>query len=191
MPETPNVVTLLEQQSFAALVSKGIRGLLFPPIQNGTSIKADTTNNILNGYPIGGITTGGDSVDSEEFQDQLLGGQNKSFLGGATDPGDITFTTYFNTAKGKPKLQRIRHSRSITPQFILILATTSPTEGKLQGWFASGVNYAGGNEIKGGVLADDDTGVDIPNGNEFFWKYNEMAFAPLAIPNPYTMEPRQ
>lgn len=44
---------------------------------------------------------------------------------------------------------------------------------------------------KGGVLADDDAGVDIPNGNEFFWKYNEMAFAPLAIPNPYTMEPRQ
>ncbi len=47
MPETSNVVTLLEQQHFAALVSKGIRGLLFPMVQNGTSIKADTTNNIF------------------------------------------------------------------------------------------------------------------------------------------------
>ncbi len=144
-----NVIKELEMQHFEAIVSKGIRGLLFSMIHDGTKAKADTTKNILNGYPIGGITTSGDSVDSEEFQDQLMGGEFKSFVAGAIDGGDVTLTTYFNVAKGRPPITGIRHSRVITPQFILILATTCTTPGKLQGWFAAGVNYNGGNEIKG------------------------------------------
>ncbi|MDR1270633.1 MAG: hypothetical protein LBK82_14015 [Planctomycetaceae bacterium] len=147
--EAPDVVTQLEKQSFEALVSKGIYALLFPMINDGEGIKADISNNVLNGYPVGGITSGGDSADSEEFQDQLMGGEFKTFIGGAIDPGDVTFNTYFSVEKGRPQISGVRNSRVITPQFILILAIQSETDGKLQGFFAAGVNYSGGNDIKG------------------------------------------
>jgi hypothetical protein len=146
---TPDIVTELEKQSFEALISKGIYGLLFLMIHDGDTIKADISENLLNGYPVGGITGGGDSVDSEEFQDQLLGGDYKTFVRGAVDPGDVTFNTYFSMEKGKPKLSGIRNSRIITPEFILILAIQSEDEDKLQGFFAAGVNYSGGNDLKG------------------------------------------
>jgi hypothetical protein len=147
--EAPDVVAQLEKQSFEALVSKGIYAMLFPMIHDGTERKADISNNLLNGYPIGGITSGGDSTDSEEFQDQLMGGEFKTFIQGATDPGDVTFNTYFNLEKGRPPITGIRNSRVITPAFILILAIESETADKLQGFFVAGVNYSGGNDIKG------------------------------------------
>jgi hypothetical protein len=121
----------------------------------GADIKIDSTKNILNGYPVGTFNSGGESVDSEEFQDQLSGGNYKAFLGGAIDGGDITFNTYFEPSKGKPNIPGIVKSKIITPQFTLILAIVNTIQAgtgdilTLQPFYASGVNYSGGAELKG------------------------------------------
>lgn len=139
----------LTAQAFQGLVSKGIYGLLFPLKTVAEQLVIDTTTNLLADYPVGGFSTSGDSVDSEEFQSQLAGGNNKTFLAGAVDPGEITFNSYFAPSKGKPKVTGAVNSTVTSPQFILILAIEHATSTLLQGFFAAGVNYAGGNEIKG------------------------------------------
>ncbi|MDR1959385.1 MAG: hypothetical protein LBQ54_10165 [Planctomycetaceae bacterium] len=150
MPD-PEIYDVIASQGFDALVSKGIYAMLFPVTRNETTgdFETDTATNLLNGYPVGGISGSGDTADSEEFQDQLMGGVNKCFISGAIDPGDISFNTYYSLSKGRPKIQSIKHSRVITPQFVLMLAVTTDDEDMLQGWFAAGVNYSGGGEIKG------------------------------------------
>jgi hypothetical protein len=152
MPEIINTqIDKLTEQAFQALVSKGIYALLFATKYDTASKKivADTSKNILYGYKVGGFNTSGDSADSEEFQDQLSGGFFKSFIGGAIDGGDFSFNSYFAPDKPKPKITGIVRSTVITPQFILILAIEHEDEDKLQGFFASGINYLGGNDIKG------------------------------------------
>jgi hypothetical protein len=141
----PSTLTDLQKVT-TAMVSKGIYAIL---LKLKTSGEADTSRNILNGYTIGSITSGGDTVTSEEFQDQLLGGTNKTFISGAIDPGDFTISTYFNPDKPKPEIDPVVNSIVTTPQFILILATTGGAEGALKGFWAGGVNYNGGQEIKG------------------------------------------
>ncbi|MDR1383323.1 MAG: hypothetical protein LBJ67_05700 [Planctomycetaceae bacterium] len=139
----------IASQSFKALVSKGVYALLFPiKITSGTP-SVVTDSNLLNGYPVGTFNGSGDTADSEEFQDQLRGGLFKMFAGGAIDPGDVTLNTYFAPELGRPKLPTIVNSEVISPQFLLILAVGSTTSGKLKGFFAAGVNYSGGNDIKG------------------------------------------
>jgi hypothetical protein len=134
----------IASERFEALVAKGIHAILFRVTRSGI----DSTKNLLYGYPIGGFNTSGDSVDSEEFQDQTRGGMYKNFVGGAIDPGDITFTAYFAPDMGKPDIEGVTNSRSLTPQFVLTLATKKDDD-TLEGFFSAGVNYAGGNEIKG------------------------------------------
>jgi hypothetical protein len=139
----------LTQQAFQGLVSKGIYALLFPLKTDEGELVIDTTTNLLADYPVGGFSTSGDSADSEEFQSQLAGGVNKTFLAGAIDPGDISFNTYFAPNKSKPNVAGVVNSTVTSPQFILILAIQHTTATLLQGFFAAGVNYAGGNDIKG------------------------------------------
>jgi hypothetical protein len=147
MPEIELPSTLNDlQQVTTAMVSKGIHAILLKMKAAGV---ADTSKNILKGYTVGSITSGGDTVTSEEFQDQLLGGTNKTFIASAIDPGDFTISTYYNPSLAKPKVDPVTDSLVITPQFILILATTGGAEGALKGFWAGGVNYNGGNELKG------------------------------------------
>ncbi|MDR2757618.1 MAG: hypothetical protein LBC20_18160, partial [Planctomycetaceae bacterium] len=51
--------------------------------------------------------------------------------------------------QNKPDVAGVVNSTVTSPQFILILAIQHTTETLLQGFFAAGVNYAGGNDIKG------------------------------------------
>ena len=143
----PGVFAEVQNRAFKALVSKGIYALLFPLKEVNGEIIVDTSENLLNGYPVGGFTGSGETVDSEEFQDQLMGGVYKNFVSGAVDPGDIGFTTYFTPAKGKPDLAKVVNSQVFTPQFLLILAVNQD-DNTLQGFFSGGVNYAGGNDLK-------------------------------------------
>ena len=142
------IMTQIEGESFEALVSKGIHAILFPLKRVGLNVTTDKSKNLLYGYPVGGFNTSGENVDQEEFQDQIRGGDYKTFLPGATDPGDITFNTYFAPTLGKPDIAGVVNSMVITPQFILALARKQ-SDTVLQGFFLAGVNYAGGNEIKG------------------------------------------
>jgi hypothetical protein len=149
-PVVPSVIDELASQAFVSLVSKGIYAMLFKTVDNGGgSTSADTSANLLNGYPVGGFTGGGDNVDQEEFQDQLMGGSFKTFIGGAIDAGDMTFNTYFAANKGRPPITGVVNSTMITPQYILVLAYQHTDPDKLQGFFAAGVNYLGGNDLKG------------------------------------------
>ena len=145
----PEFNTQVINEAFEAIVAKGIHALLFP-LKRGTngSIEIDTSKNLLYGYPIGSFNTGGESVDSEEFQDQTRGGIYKTKVAGAIDPGDITFNAYFDPKFGKPDIAGVHNSMVFTPQFVLYLARKK-SETELQGFFAAGVNYAGGSEIKG------------------------------------------
>jgi len=156
---TPTIITQIADEGFEALAAKGIHALLFPMESVSGNIQANMSKNILCGYPIGNINTSGENVDQEEFQDQIRGGNYKNFFGGAIDPGDITFSAYFDPNRGKPDIRGVENSMMITPQFALILARvklpapwpnqskTTPTS--LQAFFSAGVNYAGGMEIKG------------------------------------------
>ena len=144
-----DIFDLLSEDAFEALVSKGIRVILYPiKRQSDGSLEVDKSKNILYGYPVGGFNTSGESVDSQEFQDQLRGGMYKSKIGGQIDPGEITFDAYFDPTHGKPDIEGIVNSMSITPQFVLALARKK-SETMLEGFFAAGVNYAGGFDIKG------------------------------------------
>ncbi|GHT26826.1 hypothetical protein FACS18942_05010 [Planctomycetales bacterium] len=136
----------LTQQAFAALVSKGIYCLLFPVKTDKT---IDKTVNYLNGIPVGNITAGDESADSEEYQDQLAGGIYKNFISGAIDPSDITMTTYFSPTTAQFTPPAPVQSVVVTPQMILILAVESAQEGQLQGFFAAGCNYSGGRGLDG------------------------------------------
>ncbi|MCL2710771.1 MAG: hypothetical protein FWE95_07810 [Planctomycetaceae bacterium] len=144
-----DVMTQVADDNFEALVSKGIHAILFP-LKRGTNgaIELDKSKNLLHGYPIGGFDSTGDTVESEEFQDQLMGGNFKNFIGGAIDAGEITFNAYFAPTKGKPKIEGVVNSMVIVPQFVLSLARKK-NETTLEGFFTAGVNYGGGNDIKG------------------------------------------
>jgi hypothetical protein len=144
----PDVFTQITSEGFEALVSKGIHVLLFRVHRVGGVIQTDKSVNLLCGYPVGGFNTSGESVDSEDFQDQIRGGMHKTKVGGAIDPGDITFNAYFDPNRGKPEIEGVVNSMSITPQFVLALARKKSST-QLQGFFAAGVNYAGGMDIKG------------------------------------------
>jgi len=137
-------MTQIEDERIEALVSKGIHAMLFRMTRSGT----DTSRNLLYGYPVGGFNTSGESVDQEEFQDQLAGGMHKTFIGGAVDPGDITFNAMFVPEMGMPEIEGVVNSMSMTPQFTLVLARKK-SDTVLEGFFSAGVNYAGGNDIKG------------------------------------------
>lgn len=143
-PEFTTVATQIASERFEALVSKGIHAMLFPVTRDGL----DKSKNLLYGYPVGGFNTSGETVDQEEFQDQTRGGDYKTFIPGATDPGDITFNTYFDQNKGKPPIEGVVNSTVMTPQFVLVLARKQSAT-QLQGFFTAGVNYSGGNDIKG------------------------------------------
>jgi hypothetical protein len=145
MSVPPNdVATQLGNERFEALVAKGIHAILFAVTPSGT----DKTRNLLHGYPVGGFQTSGETADMEEFQDQIRGGNYKTYIGGAIDPGDITFNAYFAPTMGKPEIEGVINSTVLTPQFILQLARKQ-SDTMLQGFFAAGVNYLGGNDIKG------------------------------------------
>jgi hypothetical protein len=161
-----------------AMVSKGIHALLF---KIGADEQPDITKNILYGYTVGGITSGGDTVDSEEFQDQLAGGTNKTFIAGAIDPGDFTINTYLNPTKGKPKIDAVKDSLVITPQFMLILATTGGTSGALKGFWAAGVNYNGGNEIKGDYGKIIGSSLKFKASGEVKVGFTEVGLIPMAL----------
>lgn len=151
-PDTINAEEILGQmgeESFEGLVAKNVLMMLFPMIRDGNGLKADTSENLLNGYKVGGFSGSGDSVDSEELQDQLMGGEYKAFISGAIDAGDFSITTAFNPDKGRLKITPIRHARVVSPQFALLLATTCDDKTKLDVWMIAGVNYLGGREIKG------------------------------------------
>jgi len=140
--------TQIANEAFEALVSKGIHAILFPLVRGSNGIEVDKTRNLLYGYPVGNINGSGENVESEEFQDQIRGGNYKQKIGGVIDPGDITFDAYYDPNKGKPAIEGVVNSMAFTPQFILALARKkSPTT--LDGFFLAGVNYAGGNELKG------------------------------------------
>jgi hypothetical protein len=133
-----------------AMVSKGIHMLLFKLQADG---KPDTSKNILYGVSMGSISSSGETVDSEELQDQLIGGNYKAFLSGAIDPGDFTLNTNYTPKMGKLEINPVVDSFVIAPQFLLILATTNSADdkGNLKGFWASAVNYNGGREIKGDI----------------------------------------
>jgi len=139
-------IDALTEAAFAALVSKGIYCLLFPVKADKT---IDTTVNYLNGVPVGNITTGDETPDSEEFRSQLAGGVYKTFIRGAIDPGDVTLANYFspngNEFTPPPPVQSI----VMSPEMIIILAVESDAAGKLQGFFACGCNYNGGRNLDG------------------------------------------
>jgi len=141
---TPEFMTQIASERFEALVSKGIHAILFAVTRDGI----DKTKNLLHGYPVGGFNTSGETIEMEEFQDQIRGGMSKTFIAGQTDPGDITFDAYFSPEKGKPDIEGVVNSMVLTPQFILTLARKK-SDTTLEGFFSAGVNYSGGNEIKG------------------------------------------
>jgi hypothetical protein len=147
----PEFVDTIESNATTALVSKGIYAMLYKMVKNGALFTPNVTKNYLFGYTIGGINGSGDTVSSEEYQDQLLGGTNKTFVPGAIDPGEITLTTYFDPQKGVPDVDPVRHSYIITPQFLLILAVldSKATPKSLRPFWTGGVNYNGGNDLKG------------------------------------------
>jgi hypothetical protein len=140
-----DIFTQLTADHFETLVSKGIHAILFRVKRDGTT---DKTKNILYGCPVGSFNTSGETVEMEEFQDQIRGGMHKTKVGGAIDPGDITFKAYFDPTRGKPDIEGIVNSMAVTPQFTLILARKKNAT-TLEGFFAAGVNYAGGNDIQG------------------------------------------
>ena len=135
--------------AFEGLVAKGVLMLLFPMVRNGSAIQADTSENLLHGYKVGGFTGSGETVDSEELQDQLTGGAYKAYISGSIDAGDMNLTATFDPDKGPLKLTPMRHSRVVTPNFVYLLATTSPDPEKLDVFLIAGVNYLGGRDIKG------------------------------------------
>jgi hypothetical protein len=165
MPTIENnaILTANNAEVFRQLVAKGIHLLLFPyTTGTGGAAQLDTTTNLLYGYRYGTITSGGESVDQEEIADQLAGGSFKSFAGGAIDGGDFTMNTYYNIATGGPQIQQIVDSTIMVPQFFLLMATTMQSDpDKLQVFWAAGVNYNGGKEIKG------DTGKAIGSSLKF------------------------
>ena len=147
-PPTPEILTQIANEGFEALVAKGIHAMLFRIERQGTGYRTDTTKNLLYGYPIGNFTKGEESVESEEFQDQIRGGSYKNHVAGAIDAGDITFNAYFDVNVGKPDIEGVVNSTVFTPQFALILARKK-SDTMLEGFFSAGVNYLGGNDIKG------------------------------------------
>ncbi len=150
MPEPENtIISQITDEAYEALVAKGVHVLLFPLVKESTGIKADTAKNLLKGWPIGSFTGSGETADSEEYQDQLIGGIYKTFISGGLDPGDINLKTYFNPDVGKPDIAPVKHSRTITPQFVLMLATTCDEPEQLEVWWSGGVNYLGGGGING------------------------------------------
>lgn len=153
MPDNDTFTGVLDEvqnKAFKALVSKGIHALLFPMKEDDDgNIVCDISLNLLKGYPVGGFSGSGDTADSEEFQDQLMGGAYKNFVPGAVDPGDISFNTYFTPGKAKPNLATVKNSMVFTPQFMLALATETNDPETLQGFFAAGVNYQSGSDLKG------------------------------------------
>ena len=144
----PNIDTI-PFQAFEALVAKGVYCLLFPLKVTGGNMINDTTENLLNGIPIGNITIGDETPEQEEFQDQLAGGLYKTFAGGSIDPGDLNLTSYFAPGKPPLKIQGVVNSTVIIPQFTFIAAVQDTDPMKLQAFFAAGVNYNGGQGIQG------------------------------------------
>jgi hypothetical protein len=152
MADKVDVIEELQSNAFKQMVSKGIRIMLFQMKDKSGTIEADTTTNILYGWPLGTIKSSGDTADSEEFQDQLSGGTYKTFISGGIDPGDVTLNTYFSPTVGKPAITPIVDSVVFTPQFLLLFATTMASDPtKLQVFFAAGVNYIGGGDVNGDI----------------------------------------
>ena len=176
----PEFNTQVANEAFEALVSKGIYVLLFPLKRTPTGIEVDTTKNILYGYPVGGFNTGGESVESEEFQDQIRGGMYKTKVAGAIDPGDVSFNAYFNPNMGKPKIEGVINSMVITPQFALYLARKK-TETTLEGFLAAGVNYAGGNDIKGDYGKIIGSSLKFAISGEPKFGYEEVGEIPMVL----------
>ena len=140
-----DIFTQVTSDFFEVLVAKGLHAILFRVQRDGT---VDTTKNLLYGYPIGNIKTSGETVESEDFQDQIRGGTYKTKIGGGSDAGDITFDAYFDPNRGKPEIEGVVNSMSFTPQFALYIGRKKNST-TLEGFFAAGVNYAGGMDING------------------------------------------
>jgi hypothetical protein len=132
------------------------------------------------GYPIGGFTKDPESVESEVFENQLLGGMHKAKLAGAIDSGGINFNAYFDPRRGKPKIVGVVNSMVFTPQFVLYLARKK-SDTMLEGFFSSGVNYAGGNDIKGdfGKVIGSSLKFDI--SGEAKYGYDEVGEIPMEL----------
>jgi hypothetical protein len=145
---TLDLIDVEGENAFEGLIAKGVLMMLFQMVRDGSDILCDTSENLLNGYKLGGFNSSGETVDSEELQDQLSG-VYKAFISGSIDPGDFTINATFDPDKGPIKLVPMRHSRVVTPQFVLLLATTCNEADKLDVWMLAGVNYLGGREIKG------------------------------------------
>ncbi|MCL2306154.1 MAG: hypothetical protein FWC43_12495 [Planctomycetaceae bacterium] len=138
----------ISEQAFKALVAKGIYCLLFPIKVSGKTKTTDTSKNLLNGVSVGNITIGDETPDQEEFQDQLLGGLYKMYAGGAIDPGDLSLATNFEPDAIPLEISGVVNSQVVTPQFALVLAVEKDDK-TLQGFFACGANYNGGQGLQG------------------------------------------
>ena len=147
--DTLDIIDNFGKETFEGLVAKNVYMMLFPMVRSGNGIVADTSENLLNGYKLGGFTGSGDTADSEELQDQLMGNEYKVFVGGILDGGDFTINSMFNPDKPRLKIIPMRHSRIVSPQFVFLMATTSDDPEKLDVFLAAGVNYLGGRDIKG------------------------------------------
>ncbi|MCL2710277.1 MAG: hypothetical protein FWE95_05300 [Planctomycetaceae bacterium] len=172
----PTFMTQLASERFEALVSKGIHAILFPVKKTGV----DSTKNLLYGYPIGTFNTSGETVEMEDFQDQIRGGMCKTSIAGQTDPGDITFDAYFTPDMGKPKIEGVVNSMVTTPQFILTLARKKSST-KLEGFFSAGVNYSGGNEIKGDLGKAMKTSLKFKITGESLVGYDEVGEIDMSL----------
>ena len=179
---TPTVITQIANENFEALVSKGIHAMLFALKRIGGTVQADTSVNLLYGYPIGGFTKGEESAEQEEFQDQIRGGIYKTFVGGAIDPGDIIFNAYFSPTMGKPEIEGAINSTIITPQFVLLLARKQ-SDTLLQGFLAAGVNYSGGNDIKGDYGKIIGSSLKFKASGKPSFGYEEVGTLPMSLYN--------
>ena len=174
----PEFMTQLASERFEALVSKGIHAILFPVTKTGVN----TTKNLLYGYPVGSFTSSGETVEMEDFQDQIRGGMSKTFIAGQADQGDISFEAYFSPEMGKPKIEGVVNSMVVTPQFILTLARKK-SDTTLEGFFSAGVNYAGGNDIKGDLGKAMKTSLKFKITGEVLVGYEEVGEIAMSLYN--------
>jgi hypothetical protein len=179
---TPQIFTQITDEGFEALVSKGIHALLFPVHRVGSNFQADTSVNLLHGYPIGNFTKGEESTDQEEIQDQIRGGDYKIFVPGATDPGDLTFNAYFPPAKGKPDVEGAVNSLVITPQFVVMLARRQSAT-TLHGFLVAGVNYSGGVDIQGNYGNVIGTSLKFKLSGKPIYGFDKVGTIPMSLYN--------
>ena len=139
----------IQNNAFDALIAKKVYALLFQFMQDGLNIKADTSNNLLSGWPIGDFVTTGSTISQEVIENKLLGGAHKMFIVGSIDTGTVTLTTLYHPGLGTLNYVPAHHAKILSPQFVLLFASECDEADKLEVWWSAGVNHAGGLGING------------------------------------------